>query len=415
MRRRAFRKPRGCFHQTLRPFPVRADRPPPLNAAYGSANAEAPGASVRAEPEEKRPEAPARRRGGGLLVRRWRQPARGGGRSGARTSAHRAEPWRTGGDAGSEKCPPPGTAHAHAASRPRKKVAPPSRVPGLVNLGNTLSGGHRAAAVRPRRVRRGRRRASRRLFERFERERVRFHPRRHGRRRRTPRRSFRRRGGAARDLVRKRKAHAARFDDAKTRASATAAIVPARRSGRRSAGIRGTKGTSSTTRTSFRATRSMPWRRRWLSPNVLNVSGARTDASGPVREWACTARPTRRAFTGVGGDADVRDAGRIDERGIVPPPVARNSPLRPSTAPPSSRGHRALLASETVEWRRARAGCGGRGDGAAAAPRRARCSCTRGASAPKTRRARRARRAFLPSVSGDRIAAPGDRASRPRA
>ena len=97
-----------------------------------------------------------------------------------------------------------------------------------------------------------------------------------------------------------------------------------------------------------------------------NVSGARTDASGPVREWVPLHRtrcPTRRAFTGASavtltcetcGDASTSvESFRHLSLEIPPSETFESAPLE-------LQGLIArCFASETVERRCARAGCGG--------------------------------------------------------
>ena len=341
MRRRAFRKPRGCFHQTLpESFPsLRADRPPPRfrTRRTGSANAEAPGASVRAEPEEKTPEAPARRR------RRRRASPAGGGesvRGGGQGGGANIRPPRRGGDvdeAGGEKRSA-ARHRAHLAARrarAKKSRAALARSRAGQPGQHVLSGGHRAAAVRPRRVRRGRRRASRRLFERFEREReTRFTRFRRRRRRRTRRRSlFRRRGGrdarlgsqtqGPRGAFRRREDARLRDGGVSTGAAEAGDAAPAfavrrvRAARRARVFVRRARclGGGGGCRRTFTKRLRRANRREWPRSRV-----------GPSAPHALSDAP--RVHGRVGGDADVRDVrGRVDARGIVPPPVARNSSL----------------------------------------------------------------------------------------
>ena len=344
------------------------------NAAYGSANAEAPGASVRAEPEEKTPEAPgaapASAAGFGPPVAA--NPFAAAAKAAARTSAHRAEAVMST-KPEVRSAPRLGTAHISPRVAPAQKSrAPPSRVPGLVNLGNTcylaataqllcgldafagdvdgLPDAYlNASNANAKLGSRGSEGAGGDARD------ARDAP------------SFDGVASATRDLVRKRKAHAARFDDAKTRASATAALVPARlkrATQRRHSRYEGYE--------QHDAHEFLCDALDALAEEVAvaersqNVSGARTDASGPVREWVPLYRtrcPTRRAFTGASavtltcetcGDASTRvESFRHLSLEIPPSETFESAPLE-------LQGLIArCFASETVERRCARAGCGG--------------------------------------------------------
>ena len=278
-----------------------------------------------------------------------------------------------------------------------------------------LSGGHPRFAVRPRRVRRGRRRASRRLFERFERERVRFHPRRHrsAATRAAALRPFRPPGGRGARLGSQTQGPRGAFrrrEDARLRDGGDS--TGAAEAGDAAPAFAVRRVSSSTTRTSFCATRSMPRAEEVaVAERPRNVSGARTDASGPVRERVLPHRtrcPTRRAFTGASAVTLTCDRAGTHRRAWNRSATCRSKflPLRPSNPRRSSSGGSSRVASRLKpssggarapavagRARRWRGGC---------SARRARCSCTSSASAPKTRRARRAAtRLFCRQSRGD--------------
>ena len=134
MRRRAFRKPRGCFHQTLlKSFPsLRADRPPPRfrTRAYGKRERRGTRRLRSSRAGEKRRAPARRRRRGGLRPRRCSaNPFAAAAKAAARASAHRAEPLA--GPAGTRVKALRGSAPrtSRRACARAKVRAPPSRVP----------------------------------------------------------------------------------------------------------------------------------------------------------------------------------------------------------------------------------------------------------------------------------------------
>jgi ubiquitin carboxyl-terminal hydrolase 26/29/37 len=347
------------------------------NAAY-SANAER-GASVRAEPEapEAPGAAPASAAGFGPPVAA--NPFAAAAKAAARTSAHRAEA----GPAGTPEVR--GAPRLGAALEPRvapARRAPPSRVPGLVNLGNTC---YLAATAQllcgldafagdvdglPDAYLNANARGSAPEGA-------------GGDARDAP--SFDGVAGAARDLVRAREAHAARFDDAATRASATAALVPARLKRavqRRRPRYEGYEQHDAheflCDALDALAEEVADAERSERFPDKL--SDARTDArrsigslaSGRSREWVPLHRtrcPTRRAFTGASavtltcetcGDASTSVESFRHLSLEIPPSETSETSETSESAPLELQALIArCFASETVERRCARAGCGG--------------------------------------------------------